>query len=508
MVHRMHHRYDLMMRNAKRFGAIMAVACLALAGTRNSAQSMPLSIPWHLDRINQVSLPLDSNINLGVLNGQGVDMYIVDTGVRASHEQLINRVVSGIDIPSKNGTSPVFPLTSDCDGHGTHVAGLAAGNTVGVAPRARIVAVRVLDCKGDGEVSDVVDAMRWIRAHHRSGKAAVVNLSLGVDFGDDGDSIQKQVLALINEGVVVTVASGNGDSSSRPFDACSIAPGNVARALTVGAVTFADAVAYYSNYGSCVDLLAPGGDRFKPLESSWADSDTDYDLDVGTSMASPLVAGYAALLAQQQPGLCVDAITGAINARATIGAIKNLDASTPNRLLYINTMPVDATSPGQASHVVTSTDQNSVVVSWDPPCDGGSPLTSTSVSLLSGGRVIRRVTAPPGVTSVRFSKLTTSKRYQVVVKARNVLGEGVATARNTTVAVRSIRVGQTIRTASIANIAGDLSLSWSVSSSSRKICRLNSSGSSLIAMRAGTCRVGLRAVAGQTPVIRNIRVAP
>ena len=496
----------MQVKSVKTLGAVVAMVCSILVGTQNSAQSMPLSIPWHLDRINQTALPLDGNVDHGPLTGLGIDIYIVDTGVRATHEQLNNRVVAGLDIPSDNGTSLVSPLASDCDGHGTHVAGLAAGSTVGVAPQSRIIAVRVLDCNGDGEVPDVVKALQWVRAHHRSGTVAVVNLSLGVDLGDDGEAIEEQVLALINEGVVVTVASGNGDSNSRPFDACMIAPGNVARALTVGAVTAADSAAYYSNYGSCVDLFAPGGDKTKALESSWSTGDTDYDLDVGTSMASPLVAGYAALLAQQQPGLCSDSITNAINSRATVGAVRNIDALSPNRLLFINTAPVETTSPGQASHIVTTTDANSVVVSWDPSCNGGSDIISTTVSLLSNGRVIRRTIAKPGVTAVRFSGLVAGKTYQVVVKARNALGDGIATPRNSTVAVRSLRAGQTIRTSAIGNIAGDLSLLWSVSAASKKVCRLDASKTRLVALKVGTCRVGLRAIAGEAAVLRSLRI--
>lgn len=491
----------------KTIGAVVAVMCSLIVATHNSAQAMPLSIPWHLDRINQAALPLDGNVGHGALTGLGIDIYIVDTGVRGTHEQLVNRVDVGIDIPSDNGSSPVFPLASDCDGHGTHVAGLAAGSTVGVASQARVIAVRVLDCNGDGDVPDVVKALQWVRGHHRSGVAAVVNLSLGVDVGDDGATIENQVLALINEGVVVTVASGNGDASSRPFDACKIAPGSVARALTVGAVTATDSVAYYSNYGACVDLFAPGGDKTRALESSWASSDTDYDLDVGTSMASPLVAGYAALLAQQQPGLCVDAITNAINARATVGVVKNIDALSPNRLLFLNTDPIAATTPGQASHVITTTDSDSLVVSWDQPCDGGAALAGTVVSLLSNGKVIRRENALPEVGAVRFSRLVRGKKYQVVVKARNEIGAGIATGRDTTVAVRTLRAGQVISTGALANIAGDLSLIWSVSSSSRKICRLNSAKTRLTAIRAGSCRIGLRAVAGQAPVLRTLRIS-
>ena len=181
-------------------------ASVGLTGVSGVA-SAPVTTPWHLDRLNQVALPLDGNSALGALTGAGIDVYIIDTGVRGTHEQLAGRVVPGIDIPTQNGDAPVNPPTSDCDGHGTHVAGLAAGSTVGVAPQARIISVRVLDCAGDGSIADVVDALRWVRGHHRSGVAAIANLSLGVDLGDDGAEIDEQVLAMIKEGIVVTVAA-------------------------------------------------------------------------------------------------------------------------------------------------------------------------------------------------------------------------------------------------------------------------------------------------------------
>ena len=121
------------------------------------ALTAPVGTAWHLDRINQARLPLDGNSAFGPLTGAGIDIYIVDTGIRPTHEQFAGRVLSGIDIPTDNGSSKVNPTTSDCDGHGTHVSGLAAGSTVGVATQARLIAVRVLDCNGDGVVADVVN---------------------------------------------------------------------------------------------------------------------------------------------------------------------------------------------------------------------------------------------------------------------------------------------------------------------------------------------------------------
>lgn len=484
--------------------------CIVAAGLSQVPATMALTAPvgtaWHLDRINQAQLPLDGNSSRGQLTGAGIDIYVVDTGTRPTHEQLIGRVLPGIDIPTDNGSSKVSPVTSDCDGHGTHVAALAAGSTVGVATQARVISVRVLDCNGDGEVADVVHALQWVRAHHRSGVAAVVNLSFGVDLGDDGTSIDHEVQALIDEGVVVTVASGNGDSAGRPLDACKIAPGDVPDALTVGAIGSADIVSYYSNNGPCVDLYAPGGDRLRGLESAWKGSDTDYAMDVGTSMASPLVAGYAALLAQQQPGLCATSISKAIVDRSTKGVITGLTADSLNRLLFIDTTPIATTAPGEASHVLITTDSQSLVVSWDSPCDGGSALTGTRVSLLRNGKVVKRMDVPAGTNAVRFTGLAVGRKYQVVIKASNAIGDGIATSRITTMAVRKISVGQSVAPDALGSLTSELPLLWSVSQGSRKICRLQAEPLRLVAMRRGVCRVGLRGIVGQDPVIRSVRI--
>ena len=492
--------------NVKRLIAL----CIVAAGTLQVPASMALTAPvgtsWHLDRINQAQLPLDGNSTHGTLTGAGIDIYIVDTGIRPTHEQLVGRVTAGIDIPTDNGSSKVNPATSDCDGHGTHVAALAAGSTVGVATQARVISVRVLDCNGDGEVADVVNALQWVRAHHRSGVAAVVNLSFGVDLGDDGTSIDHEVQALIDEGVVVTVASGNGDAAGRPIDACKIAPGDVPDALTVGAVGISDVVSYYSNNGQCVDLYAPGGDRTRGLESAWKDSDSDYEFDVGTSMSSPLVAGYAALLAQQQPGMCATSISRAIVDRSTKGVITGMTADSFNRLLFIDTALIPVTTPGEASHVMITTDSQGLVVSWDSPCDGGSALTNTKVSLLQNGIVVKRASVQVGTNAVRFTGLVVGSKYQVVIKASNALGEGIATSRITTMPVRRIRVGQSVKPDALASLTSDLPLIWSVSQTSKKVCRLQASPLRLIALRKGSCRVGLRGINGQDAVIRTLRI--
>ncbi len=483
----------------------MAAACVGIVSVPD-ASSLPVGQPWHLDRINQRTLPLDANSSLSLLTGQGVTIYVVDSGVNMEHEQFGGRAIAGVDPLTDSGDSPVSPSSSDCDGHGTHVAALAGGSTVGVARAATIVAVRVLGCRGDGPVTAVVEALKWVRGHHVGGTPAVVNMSLGVDIGDEGSTIDAQVRALLAEGIAVTIAAGNADASGR-YNSCDIAPAHVSGALTVGAVAINDAFTSYSNYGPCIDLLAPGGTSTTGLESAWIGGTAAYDLDAGTSMASPLVAGYAALLAQQQPGLCADDISEAIVARATTGVVTSLDNQTPNRLLYVDTTPVAAGVPGEPSNVVVSSSANALKVSWHAPCDGGSPITSTRVALVRNGRVVKRTTVAAGITSVQFTNLPTGVRYSVVVKAANALGEGIATPRITAPVVQRLRPGRTMALTSVAKIAGDLTLKWRVSSGSSRVCRLSTGGTRISFLRAGTCRVALRTITNGVPVVRSLRVS-
>ena len=464
-----------------------------------AVRSEPVPAPWHLDRINQATLPLDGDVSMGALTGAGIDIYIVDSGVRGTHEQFGGRVLPGIDL----GYDLVTPATNDCDGHGTHVSALAAGSSVGVAVQARIVAVRVLDCSGEGEVSDVVKALRWVRAHHVSGRAAVVNLSLGVDIGDNGDAIEAEVHRLVDEGVVAVVAAGNGDGAQNPLNACDISPGHRPEVLTVAASTLSDTAASYSNYGPCVDLYAPGGDRARAVSSAWIDNDTDYNTEIGTSMAAPLVSGYVAQLAQQQPSLCAAQFNAAVVARATVDTLTGVPIDTPNRLLRIETSPIAASTPGMPTNVIVSTTRNALVVTWDPPCDGGSAVTSTVVGVFDPNGRRRTVTMGAGIHKAVFTGLRAGVRYRIVVKPKSALGSGVATARITSPTVRWAYARTTYLTTGLARVGEPgLAIKWTVSSGSRAVCR--TVGTTRIRFTAaGTCKVGLRMVADGPVVSRT-----
>ena len=484
--------------------ALLAVVGLSAHGT--AGRSMGVETPWNLDRINQTALPLDGNVSMGTLTGAGIDIYIVDTGVRPTHEQLNGRVIPGIDVSAINEYSEVDPPTSDCDGHGTHVAATAAGTTTGVAVQANIIAVRVLDCNGNAEVEDVVDGLKWVLGNHVSGRIAIANLSLGVDLGDDGTTIIDMVHELVADGVIVVVAAGNGDETGKPVDACRIAPGSDPESLTVGATSKTDGPSFFSNYGPCVDIWAPGGDRTTPVTSAWMRSDTDYMGDIGTSMAAPHVAGALALLGQQQPTLCPSQYVDALLERATKNAIVGLDGTSPNRLLFVNTAPVTSLySPGKPSNVIITPDASSMLVGWETPCDGGSPITSTKVSVLHAGKVVKSVKVEPGTNAVRIRGLVPGRQYSVVIKSTNAVGPGSATSRITAPRIASLKPGRAIRVDNLVTGVSDDSTKLRSLTPSRCVVK-GQERHRLVGVRAGTCRYAILTNGARAEIIRSIVV--
>lgn len=271
---------------------------------------------WGIDRIDQRNLPLSNSYTYNA-TGSGVTAYIIDTGIRFSHNEFGGRAASGYD--AVDGGS-----ADDCNGHGTHVAGTVGGTTYGVAKSVRLVAVRVLNCSGSGSTSGVIAGINWVTSNHAAGAPAVANMSLG---GSISTSLDSAVNNSINDGVTYAIAAGNSNRN-----ACNYSPARVANAITVGATTSSDARASYSNYGSCLDLFAPGSS----ITSSWYTSNTATNTISGTSMATPHVAGVAALYLQGSPSASPATVRNALVNNATTGKVTNPGTNSPNRLLFTN----------------------------------------------------------------------------------------------------------------------------------------------------------------------------
>jgi subtilisin family serine protease len=272
---------------------------------------------WGLDRIDQTSLPLSTTFSY-TSTGAGVRAYIVDTGMRLTHTQFTGRVTSGFD--AIDGGS-----ADDCNGHGTHVGGTVGGTTVGVAKGVNLVAVRVLDCAGSGTNAGVIAGVDWVAANHV--KPAVANMSLG---GGASTALDAAVNNAINAGVTFVVAAGNGNQGGKAQPACNYSPARVPNAITVSATDNTDRKASYANYGTCVDIFAPGNS----ILSAWYTGDTAGATISGTSMASPHVAGVAAQYLALNPTASPAAVTSALNAAATLNKVTNAGSGSPNRLLF------------------------------------------------------------------------------------------------------------------------------------------------------------------------------
>jgi len=269
---------------------------------------------WGLDRIDQRARPL-SNSYTYTRTGAGVRAYIIDTGIRFSHGEFGGRATSGFDAVDGGAAD-------DCNGHGTHVSGTVGGATYGVAKGVSLVGVRVLDCAGSGTTSGVIAGVDWVTANHV--KPAVANMSLG---GGASAALDQAVANSIAAGVTYAIAAGNSNAR-----ACNYSPARVATAITVGATTSTDARASYSNWGSCLDLFAPGSS----ITSSWYTSNTATNTISGTSMATPHVAGVAALYLQGNPGATPATVRNALVANATSGVVGNARTGSPNLLLFTN----------------------------------------------------------------------------------------------------------------------------------------------------------------------------
>lgn len=297
------------------------------ADARAQMMTTQLFPVWGLDRIDQRDLPLNSQYTYAY-NGAGVTAYVLDTGIRKTHAQFEGRASY---IPNGAGGDFVgdgHGSAEDCHGHGTHVAGIVGGKGFGVAKGVRIQAGRVVDCAGNGTASMAIAGLDWIT---RNAQPGVVNMSLG--YGDV-ESVRLAAGNLVDAGHFLAAAAGNGNSAGTPQNACLQAPAGQSKAMTVGSTTSSDAESSFSNYGKCVDLLAPGSG----IRSAWIGTDTSTAVRSGTSMAAPHAAGVAAQYLDRAGPTAPGVIHAYLWNNATVGRVTLHAASsanlTPNRLLY------------------------------------------------------------------------------------------------------------------------------------------------------------------------------
>jgi subtilisin family serine protease len=384
---------------------------------------------WGLDRIDQRTTTGDGSYSFAT-SGDGVDAYVVDTGVLLTHNEFSGRIRPGYD--AYNGGA------LDCNGHGTHVAGTLAGNTYGVARMASVIAVRVLGCDGEGTVSSVVAGIEWAIIDHTN-KPAVMNLSLNAD---ESASLESAVDRAFADGITVVVAAGNSS-----MDACKRSPsGDKASAITVGATNTADARDTYSNFGSCLDIFAPG----TGITSAGIASNTESSIQSGTSMASPHVAGLVARYLSLFPTATPSAVATAILSAATPNIVTNAGTLSPNRLAYADpvllasttttvpnpSQPVPTQSlvddgtavfppsaPGIPGTPVALAGATSALLNWIAARDGGSPLASHVVRIYRKGQLLGQVIVDADTVHTIVG-LRAGSSHSFTVAAMNGVGVG------------------------------------------------------------------------------------
>lgn len=367
----------------------------------DEADSLGTAGSWGLDRVDQSNLPLDGSYSPPA-NGQGVHVYVIDTGIGSALPDFAGRLGTGQNfVDDGRGWS-------DCEGHGSHVAGTVGSQRFGVVDNVTLHAVRVLDCGGSGYLTDVLAGMNWVAANHQD--RSVVNMSLG---GMYSSALNDAVQALTDAGVVVAVAAGNESD-----DACSVSPASAPSAITVAASDTVDRPAYFSNYGNCVDVFAPGVD----IPSVDLHNPGGWIRHSGTSMASPHAAGAAAMYWSLHPQAHASEVSRAVVEQGTDSVLTDVDACTPNRLVNVT-----FTAPARPAPALPDCGSDS------PPDDGDGdgdddtpeppmprPVDFAGVAYTLTGRklVVRWAIINPDQQAVRFTVRLVGSKTRVVRKTR------------------------------------------------------------------------------------------
>lgn len=369
-------------------------------GTQNPTPS------WGLDRLDSATT-LDSAYTYDT-TGEGVKAYVVDTGINTTNTDFTGRIASGYTY-FNDGYG-----VNDCNGHGTHVAGTIAGTTYGVAKSATVIPVKVLNCSGSGTNLSVVAGINWIVSTHTGGPA-VINLSVGGSFDS---SINNAVLNATNAGFVVVVAAGNETA-----DACTKSPASAATAITVSAVDSTNTFASFSNYGTCVDIAAPG----VSIKSDYINSTTATATLSGTSMASPHVAGVVARLLQTNPARTPAQIASDLNSLSIKGSLKNVPSGTANSLVNLQVSAVLApeVAPETPAPTITKGASN-LAAKVTVPTGTARPTEYTFTVMRNGVKwSTSTVSVAATTSSVTYTSPKIAKRsgtYVVQVTARNGAG--------------------------------------------------------------------------------------
>lgn len=372
-----------------------------------SLTTVQTAATWGIDRVDQRALPLSTTYEYNA-DGTGVKVYIIDTGIRFDHVEFGGRASTGFDAVTSGGTA------ADCNGHGTHVAGTVGGTTYGIAKKVTLVAVRVLGCTGSGTTAGVIAGIDWVTGNHAAGEPAAANMSLG---GGASTALDDAVKNSVADGVTYGVAAGNDNA-----DACTKSPARAPTALTVASTTSTDARSSFSNFGTCVDIFAPGSS----ITSAWHTSPTATNTISGTSMATPHLVGAAALYLQTNTAATPAQVETALESNATPNKVTSPGTGSPNLLLYtafISVGPPPPPPPAPAAPsglTATAFDQQQINLAWT---DNSTDETGFELQRSTDAFVtVTVINLGANVTSYANTGLAASTTYAYRVLAKNAGG--------------------------------------------------------------------------------------